>query len=143
MTVVSSIIAKARIINYDSKIVMYSFIVRATVVMIVNYNRTVIIIVNYDRKTFIVQATVIFDGFVETKKKRKKWIKKFVGVADFQEKKGKNKNDKMTNDVTSKCLVVVSCQVWEKDKKKQTRQCHENLLSLSQNKLGCLSIARS
>ncbi len=113
MTVVSSIIAKARIVNNDSRIVMYSFILLTTVIMIVNYNRTVILIVNYDRKTFIVQATVIFDGFVETKK-RKKRIKKF-GVGDFQEKKVKNTNDKMTNDVTSKCLVVVSCQVWEKE----------------------------
>jgi hypothetical protein len=70
MTVVSPIIAKARIVNYDSRIVMYSFIILATVIMIVNYNRTVILIVNYDRKTFIVQATVIFDGFVETKNGR-------------------------------------------------------------------------
>jgi hypothetical protein len=115
MTVVSSIIAKARIINYDSRIVMYSFILLATVIMIIDYNRTVIMIVNYDCKTFIVQATVIFDGFVETKK-RKKRIKKF-GVADFEEKKVKNTNDKMTNDVTSKCLVVVPCQVWEKRQK--------------------------
>jgi hypothetical protein len=34
-----------------------SFIVQATVIMIVNYNCTVITIVNYDHKTFIVQAT--------------------------------------------------------------------------------------
>ncbi len=52
-----SIITKARIINYDSRIIIYSFIVLATVIKIVNYNCTVIMIVNYDRKTFIVQAT--------------------------------------------------------------------------------------
>jgi hypothetical protein len=57
MTLALSIIAKARIINYDSKIVIYSFIVLATVNMIINYDCTVITIVNYDRKTFIVQAT--------------------------------------------------------------------------------------
>ncbi len=57
MTLKSSIIAKARIINYNSRIVIYSFIVLAIVIMIVNYNRTVITIVNYDHKTFIVQAT--------------------------------------------------------------------------------------
>jgi hypothetical protein len=37
--------------------VIYSFIVMATVITIVNYNRTVIMILNYDPKTFIVQAT--------------------------------------------------------------------------------------
>ncbi len=47
--------------------VIYSFIVMATVITIVNYNHTVITIVNYDHtvitilnyapKTFIVQAT--------------------------------------------------------------------------------------
>ncbi len=47
MTLALSIIAKARIVNYDSRIVIYSFIVLATVIMIVNY----------DCKTFIVQAT--------------------------------------------------------------------------------------
>ncbi len=57
MTLEWSIIAKARIINYDSRIIIYSFIVLATVTMIINYDRTVIEIVNYDRKTFIVQAT--------------------------------------------------------------------------------------
>ncbi len=57
MTLASSIIAKARIINYDSRIIIYSFIVLATVIMIVNYDRTVIMIVNYNCKTFIVQAT--------------------------------------------------------------------------------------
>jgi hypothetical protein len=54
------ILAKARIINYDSRIVIYSFIELATVITIVNYNCTVIMIVNYDRKTFIVQATGVF-----------------------------------------------------------------------------------
>ena len=58
MTQGSSIIAKARIINYNSRIVIYSFIVLANVIMIVNYDRTVITIKNYNRKTFIVQATV-------------------------------------------------------------------------------------
>ncbi len=42
------------IVNYDSRMVIYSIIVLATVFMIVNYDRTVIKIVNYDRKTFIV-----------------------------------------------------------------------------------------
>ncbi len=37
--------------------VIYSFIVMATVIMIINYDRTVIMIVNYNPKTFIVQAT--------------------------------------------------------------------------------------
>jgi hypothetical protein len=60
MTLASSIIAKARIVNYNSRIVIYSFIVLATVIMIINYNHTVIMIVNYDRKTFIVQATGLF-----------------------------------------------------------------------------------
>jgi len=46
MTLGSSIIAKARIINYNSRIVIYSFMVLAIVIMIVNY----------DCKTFIVQA---------------------------------------------------------------------------------------
>ncbi len=46
-TLASSIIAKARIVNYASRIVIYSFIVLSTVITIVNY----------DRKTFIVQAT--------------------------------------------------------------------------------------
>ncbi len=45
MTLASSIMAKARIINYDSRIVIYSFIVLATVIMIVNYDHTVIAIV--------------------------------------------------------------------------------------------------
>ncbi len=57
MTLASSIIAMARIVNYDSRIVIYSFIVLATVIMIVNYDRTVITIINYIHKTFIVQAT--------------------------------------------------------------------------------------
>jgi hypothetical protein len=38
-------------------IVIYSFLVLATVITIINYDRTVITIVNYDPKTFIVQAT--------------------------------------------------------------------------------------
>ncbi len=57
MTLASLIIAKARIANYDSRIVIYSFIVLDTVIMIINYNHTVITIINYDRKPFIVQAT--------------------------------------------------------------------------------------
>ncbi len=57
MTLASSIIAKAGIVNYYSRIVIYSFIVLATVIMIVNYDRTVITIINYIHKTFIVQAT--------------------------------------------------------------------------------------
>jgi hypothetical protein len=57
MTLASSIIANAWIVNYDSRIVIYSFIVLATVILIKNYNRTVIMFVNYDHKTFIVQAT--------------------------------------------------------------------------------------
>jgi hypothetical protein len=50
MTLELSIFAKASII-------IYSFIVLATVIMIINYNHTVITIVNYDPKPFIVQAT--------------------------------------------------------------------------------------
>ncbi len=57
MTLASSMIARARIINYDSMIIIYSFTVLAIVIMIVNYDHTVITIVNYNRKTFIVQAT--------------------------------------------------------------------------------------
>jgi len=42
--------------------VMYSFIVMATVITIVNYDCTVITMVNYDPQTFIVQATgVVID----------------------------------------------------------------------------------
>ncbi len=63
MTLASSIIAKAMIINYDYRIVINSFVVLATVIMIVNYDRTVIMIVNYDYKTFIVQATGLFMGW--------------------------------------------------------------------------------
>jgi hypothetical protein len=63
MTLASSIIAKAGIINYDSRIVIYSVIVLATVIMIVNYNHTVITIVNYNQKTFIVQATDVIKLF--------------------------------------------------------------------------------
>jgi hypothetical protein len=57
MTLASSIIAKARIVSYNSRIIIYSFIVLATVIKILNYNHTAITIINYDRKTFIVQAT--------------------------------------------------------------------------------------
>jgi len=57
MTLASTIIAKARIINYNSRIVIYSFIVLAIVITIINYNCTVVMIVNYDPKTFIVQTT--------------------------------------------------------------------------------------
>ncbi len=56
-TLALSIIAKARIVIYDSRIVIYSFIVLATVIRIVNYNCTAIMIINYNHKTFIVQAT--------------------------------------------------------------------------------------
>ncbi len=56
----SSVIAKGRIINYDSRIIIYSFIVLAIVIMIVNYDRTVITITNYESKTFIVQGTCLF-----------------------------------------------------------------------------------
>jgi hypothetical protein len=42
--------------------VIYSFIVMATFILIVNYDRTVIRIVNYDLKTFIVKATGISMG---------------------------------------------------------------------------------
>ncbi len=63
MTLASSIIAKARIINYNSRIVIYSVIVLATVIMIVNYDCTVITIVNYNHKTFIVQATDVINLF--------------------------------------------------------------------------------
>ncbi len=37
--------------------VIYSFIVMAIVIMIVNYDHTVITIINYDPKTFIVQVS--------------------------------------------------------------------------------------
>jgi hypothetical protein len=40
------ILAKARIVNYDSTIVIYSFTVMATVITIVNYDCTVITIVH-------------------------------------------------------------------------------------------------
>jgi hypothetical protein len=61
---------KFLIVNYDhgmlqivvslidnARVVIYSFIVLAIVITIVNYDRTIITIINYDRKTFIVQAT--------------------------------------------------------------------------------------
>jgi hypothetical protein len=44
-------------INYDSRIIIYNFIVLAAVITIVNYDRTAITIVIYNHKTFIVQAT--------------------------------------------------------------------------------------
>jgi hypothetical protein len=47
-----------------ARIVIYSFIVLATVIMIVNYDSSVIMIVNYDRKRFIVQATVLLKTVV-------------------------------------------------------------------------------
>ncbi len=47
--VIIYVLAFAWIINYDSRIVIYCFIVLATVFMIVNY----------DCKTYIVQATVM------------------------------------------------------------------------------------
>ena len=58
------ILAKASIVNQDSRIIIYSFIVLATVITIVNYDRTVITIINYDCKTSIVQATVLKNGRV-------------------------------------------------------------------------------
>jgi hypothetical protein len=61
MTLASSIIAKARIVNYDARIIIYSFIVLATLIVIINYDRTVITIVNYDHKTFIVQSPGVSD----------------------------------------------------------------------------------
>jgi hypothetical protein len=42
------LLTEARIIIYDSRIVIYSFIVLRSVIMIVNYDRTVIMTVNYD-----------------------------------------------------------------------------------------------
>ncbi len=53
---------------YDPMIVIYSpskglqscdrsFIVQATIILIVNYDHTVIMVINYDHKTFIVQPT--------------------------------------------------------------------------------------
>jgi hypothetical protein len=65
-----SIIAKARIINYDSRIIIYSFKVLATIIMIINCDRIVITIVNYDHKTFIVQATGLI-GIILTEGREK------------------------------------------------------------------------
>ncbi len=46
-----------------ASIIIYSFIVLATVIMIVNNEHTVItIVINYDPKTFIVQATGVIVG---------------------------------------------------------------------------------
>jgi hypothetical protein len=45
-----------------ASIIIYSFIVLATVIMIVNYDHIVITIVNYDRKTFKVHATGVIVG---------------------------------------------------------------------------------
>ncbi len=47
-----------------ARIVIYSFIVLATVITIVNYDGTVIMIVNQDHKTFKVQATVLLKTVV-------------------------------------------------------------------------------
>jgi hypothetical protein len=55
---VASLIDDASVIIYYPRIVIYSFIVKVTLILIINYNRTVITIINYDPKTFIVQATV-------------------------------------------------------------------------------------
>jgi hypothetical protein len=66
MILALSIITKTRIVNYNSRVVIYSFIVLATVIMIVNYDSTVITIVNYDRKTFIVQATSHFTNVCDS-----------------------------------------------------------------------------
>jgi hypothetical protein len=43
--------------------IIYSFIVIATVIMIINNDCNVITIVNYGHKTFIVQATGFTYGF--------------------------------------------------------------------------------
>jgi hypothetical protein len=40
-----------------ARIVIYSFILLATVITIINYDHTVITIMNYDNKSFIVKAT--------------------------------------------------------------------------------------
>ncbi len=55
-----------------ARIVIYSFIVLATAITIINYDCTVITIVKYNRKTFIVQATGLdFVGLRHTKTKPK------------------------------------------------------------------------
>jgi hypothetical protein len=51
------ILALARIVNYDSRIIIYNYIILAAVIMILNYDPTVITIINYNPKSFIVQAT--------------------------------------------------------------------------------------
>jgi hypothetical protein len=53
LPIVVSLIDDARV----ARIVIYSFIVLATVIKISNYHCTVIMIINYNCKTFIVQAT--------------------------------------------------------------------------------------
>ncbi len=53
LPIVAPLIDDARV----ARIVIYSFIVLATVITISNYHCTVIMIINYDCKTFIVQAT--------------------------------------------------------------------------------------
>ncbi len=94
MTLTLSIIAKARIVNNNSRIVIYSFIVLVTLIMIVNYNRTVIMIVYYDHKTFLVQATILKFNirflYRETKKKNAKLLQKA---------------QKMKNKFLLKCLL--------------------------------------
>ncbi len=69
MTLASSIIVKARIVNYHSRIVICSFIVLATV----SY-------CHYDRKTFIVEATgtLLIQNFP--------LFKSLLPVSDFKHK---------------------------------------------------------
>jgi hypothetical protein len=57
LQIVASLIDDARVVIRILANVVYSFVVMATVIMIVNYNCTVITIVNYDSKTFIAHAT--------------------------------------------------------------------------------------
>ncbi len=59
-----------------ASIIIYSFIVLAIVIMIVNYDHIVITIVNYDRKTFIVQATGVIVGelFFTDKEAKYSWV---------------------------------------------------------------------
>jgi hypothetical protein len=58
------ILALARIVNYDSRIIIYNYIILATVIMILNYDRTVITIINYNPKSFIVQATELITATI-------------------------------------------------------------------------------
>jgi hypothetical protein len=57
LLIVASFIDHARVKIYDPSQCIYSFIVMATVIMIVTYDHTVITIANYNPKTFIIQAT--------------------------------------------------------------------------------------